>query len=117
MAASISSTALKCKSQFENSLFLHRIGLDVITRPQTNDPHFEEKFLLNVSTMKKRQHNAILAEYYTLGEYLFEADTRFRSGNSHNRIASFIYRYYKDEPEAIEHLENVTPTFVERLND
>ena len=117
MAAQISNIALKCKSQLETSLFLYRIGSAATTPPLTDDPHFEEKFLLNVSTMRKRQSNAILIEYYRLGAHLYRTGARFQSGNAHNRIATFLYKYYRGEPDAIKFLENVTTTYIERFND
>ena len=116
MEGLISNIARTYKSRLEISLFLCRIGLDDTLRPSMNDPNLEEKFLHNVSTMKKRQHNAILTEYYYLGQHLATTNKRFRSGNTHQRIALFMYEYYKDEPEAIQYLENIAPATLDRLN-
>jgi hypothetical protein len=104
------------KSKFEDAVEHYRQGRPLYQTLSFNLPNFEEQWLNRYQELKLRQNNLLLQEYYYLGLYLHLSDKPTQEGNRAHNIGSFLYLYFQDEPQALAHLQDVSPNNIHRLS-
>ena len=78
-------------------------------------PDFETNCIRNIQLAQRKMHNGVLIELYGLGIWIHERKNPYQANKFHHRVGSFIYKYFKDSPGAIWHLEEVNPTMIDKV--
>ena len=76
---------------------------------------FETNCIRNIQLAQRKMHNGILIELYGLGLWINELKNPYQANKFHHRVGSFLYKYFKDSPGAIWHLEEVNPTMIDKV--
>jgi hypothetical protein len=103
-----------CQLQLELALLRHRYNIDHITNPSITDPNYQYTALENLQTTRKRMYNLELLQHYRIALNIRETHGKFNKSLIH-KVGCFLLDYFEDEFDAILHLENITPSTIERL--
>ena len=127
MTALTNNTALTLKFRLETALHKsrHELCMNEVKYLLVEKGIFEET--KRVRTMEEaceedirermaRRFNLVLWKYYEYGEKLYYHEQKARWNNHEQMAAAFLYDYFKSEPNAVHHLEDVTPSAIKSLN-
>jgi len=88
----------------------------ITNRPVSiNESEWEDQFENIIDLMKRQLYNLTFAKLYTYGKRLYHDEDTERKLTKHQRNALFIYEYFKDIPEAINFIKDVTLDTINRL--
>jgi hypothetical protein len=115
MPEQVSNAVQLLRSKLEDAILRFRSNSGKLLPTSIESPDFEHDSALNEQILKARLHNAILLQRYQLALHCKKHNKRLRRDNPKYRVASFLFDYFGSDFEAIELLENVSPTNIEQL--
>ena len=107
-------TDRSCQLQLEFALLRHRCEIDLIYHPPITQPNYQYSALENLRTIQKRVYNSELLQHYRIALNIRETNRKYNNSPTH-KIGHFLLEYFQDEFDAILHLENVSPSTIQRL--
>lgn len=121
MTALTNNTALTLKYKLETALYKSRQETAMnemkyllvekgIFHETKREQTMEEACEQAIEDSMATRFNIVLWKHYTYGEKIFYHEQKPRWDNRTQMTAAFIYSYFKEEPEAVHHLENVSPS-------
>lgn len=78
--------------------------------------NLEEQLDARLSLAKARSSNPVLEEYYTLGSWLHNFNKPINDSLRSHQIATFLYEFFSEEPDALPFLKNVSTYDITQLS-
>jgi hypothetical protein len=72
--------------------------------------------MANCELAKQKMHNIVLVQLLLWGQYLHAYGIQPDLTSQRDRVGSFLYQYFREEPGALVFLTKVSPNFIDRLS-
>jgi hypothetical protein len=102
------------KLSLEEALLEFRNKIPLIIELDFDSPRFAQDNQKNIDTMERRTNNCLLVQYYAEGIHCHKWGLKPKNRNQ--VIGCFLDEYFKDEPMALHHLNEVTPYLIQRVS-
>ena len=127
MTALKNATSLTLKLQLETAIlkswqdsFLHQmkvlLGQEATDKALHPGMTWEEAYEEDIRIYNAKRFNKVLKSHFFYGESLSLNNQTANWNNQQQTVAAFMYAYFKEDEDAIDCLENLSPSAIYRVN-